>query len=135
MSQTRHPLDFITDRLSTSLMNKMVSCRLRKMLIWIEHVGYIVQFPGVDDKDTSMTLAMNRLNISSPRSVKKRPNHLYSPYSPAKRRCSSDSTASRSSHLSQAQPVPLRRGSTTFAGDEEPANPWGMLVSKTTNKP
>ena len=108
MSKTRHPLDFITDRLFTSLMNKMVSCRLRRMLICVEHIGYIVKFPGVDDKDTSMTLAMNRLNISSPRSVKKRPNHLYSPYSPAKRRCSSDPTASRSSHLSQAQTVPLR---------------------------
>src|SRR5271155_4684717 len=133
MSETRHPLDFITDRLSTSWMNKMVSCRLRRMLIWVEHIGYIVKFPGCDDKDTSMTLAMNRLNISSPRSVKKRANHLYTPYSPAKRRCSSDPTASKSSHLSQAETVALRRSSAAYGDDS--AKPWGSLVSKTMGIP
>src|SRR5271170_6852331 len=116
-------------------MNKMVSCRLRKILIWVEHVGYIVKFPGCDDKDTSMTLAMNRLNISTPRSVKKRPNHLYTPYTPSKRRCNSDPTATRSSHLSQAQTVPLRRDSTSSADDKALMKPWGMLVSKTMGKP
>jgi hypothetical protein len=134
MSKTRHPLDFITDRLSTSLMNRMVSWCLRRMLIWVEHIGYIVKFPGVDDKDTSMTLAMNRLNISSPRSTKKRASHLYSPYS-AKRRCNSDPTASGSSHVSQTQTVPLRRRSTSSADNEEPREPWGLLVSKTIGNP
>src|SRR5271170_2523852 len=94
-------------------MNKMVSCRLRRMLIWVEHVGYIAKFPGVDDKDTSMTLAMYRLNISSPRSAKKRPSNLYTPYTPSKRRYSSDPMSLRPSHLSQAQTVPLRRASTS----------------------
>src|SRR5271170_4548984 len=127
MYRTRRPPGFNTDRLSISSMNKTVYFRFRRVLIFVEHVGYIVKFPGCDDKDTSMTLAMNRLNISSPRSLKKRVNHLYSPYSPAKRRCSSDPASARPSHFSQGETVPLRRGSITSAkGGDASLNSWGM---------
>src|SRR5271156_2097376 len=109
MYRTRPPRSFNTDRLSIFWMNQMVSYYFRGRLIWVEHIGYIVKFPGCDDKDTSMTLAMNLLNISSPRSVKKRPNNLYAPYTPSKRRYHSDSSATmRSTHLPQAETVPLR---------------------------
>jgi hypothetical protein len=106
------------------------------MLIWVEHIGYIVKFPGVDDKDTSMTLAMNRLNISSPRSAKKRPNNLYTPYTPSKRRYSSDPTSVRPSQLSQAETVPVRpRLTSSTEGNDVSLKPWGILVSKTSGKP
>jgi hypothetical protein len=93
------------------------------MLTSIEHIGYTVKFPVSEDQDTSMTLALNRLNITSTRSLKPRMNHFYAPYARSKHRCSSDpSTRVESISHQQGPSVPLRQ-------------PWGMLISKTLGKP
>src|SRR5271169_3002257 len=117
------------------------------MLTCADYIGYTVKFPGVEDNDTSMTLALNRLNIASSRSIKRRPNHLYSPYADSKkRRCISDPTTMRSIPKSQVESAPLR--CTAPAGrienlvEEETLalrrpvedlqlKPWGKLISRT----
>ena len=42
---------------------KMVSYHFRVMLTCVDYIGYTVKFPGLEDPDTSMTLALNRLTI------------------------------------------------------------------------
>lgn len=101
-----------------------------------------MEFPGLEDPDISMTLALNHLKITSPRSVKRRANHFYVPYSSSKRRCNSDSATIRAVPISQAETVPLklslslRSSSRTseFNPTDQPnvtKTPWGRLTSLT----
>ena len=108
------------------------------MLTCVEYIGYIAKFPGWHDKDTSMTLAMNRLNISAPRSAKKGANHLYTPYKPLMGRYQFGSLTIRPVHLSQADTIPLRYTESigcTSSEDETKLKPWGILISMTRRKP
>lgn len=141
----KHPSDFSMSRRSTCLTIKTVVCRhFSVVLTCVDYIGYIAKFPGVDDNDTSMTLALNRLNIASPRSVKRRLNHFYSPYSASKRRCNSDSPAISPVSPSEVCTLPIKceaLSSGSVAKDNarakddskgsERINSWGMLVSKT----
>jgi hypothetical protein len=88
------------------------------MLIWVEHIGYIVKFPGCD-KDMRMAL-----DISFPRSA------------PSKRRYHSEPLATqRSTHPSQAETIPLRGAESRQPIDESEWNQWGSLISQTIGRP
>jgi hypothetical protein len=130
--------------------NKQPQKFQHKSIIYIldegkEFVGYTVKFPVVEE-ESSVTMALRELNIASPKSVKKRSNHFFAPYTP-KRRSVSDSTTMRSVSASQAETVPVRR---TMSVKPNPnlkeseiaplsleigEKPWGKLISKTTGLP
>jgi hypothetical protein len=90
-----------------------------------------------------VTSALSKLNITSPRSAKRKANHFYSPYAPSKRRSSSATATMRKVSFSQAETVPLRRAASLEAAtnvDVETVvvpqiKPWGVLVSQTEGKP
>jgi hypothetical protein len=109
-------------------------------------VGYTVRFPAVEE-ERSVTMAMRGLNITTPRSSKRRENHYFTPYTP-KRRTVSDSNTMRSMAKSQAETVPDRQTtpmktkttaaalhSSSSIAETLPSRPWGKLFSKTEGIP
>jgi hypothetical protein len=132
------------------IQNKQPLKFQHKSIIYIldegeEFVGYTVKFPVVEE-ESSVTMALRGLNIATPKSVKKRGNHFFAPYTP-KRRTVSDSTTMRSVSASQAETVPIRRTASTkvmpsgtdagriAAEEAEHRIPWGNLISNTEGKP
>jgi hypothetical protein len=119
------------------------------VLTCADYIGYVVEFPGAESDDIPVTTALNNLNITSPRSAKRKANHFYSPYSPSKRRGRSAMATMRKVSFSQAETVPLRRATSLEAAtnadvetvvvpqerQEEQPKPWGTLVSRTQGKP
>ena len=105
------------------------------VLIGIDYVGYIVRFPA-EDYDDVMTRAMNELNISTPRSVKRRVTDSYPLDTPSKRH--------RSNSLLQSHQQILNSKNELSCKSEEAAKgikslastaAWGVLVSQTHGYP
>ena len=101
------------------------------ILIGLEYIGYIVRFPA-EAYDDVMTRAMNELNISTPRSAKRRAKHTFAPYTPSKRRCSNNSLQHQEK-LSKSK-YDLQCKNEETRDEVEPAEsvaPWGVLIAQT----
>jgi|SRR5579859_1862671 len=93
-----------------------------------------------------MTMALRKMNINTPkiRSSKRRENHFYTPYTPSKRRATSDHldtiSMSRAETFPLSGPAPLKANNVTDVNALSLHQPnetecWGKLISKTPGKP